>query len=69
MDLWGEIGTAAGIIYTSLSGVKKPKSITELKKKTKLKDDILYMAIGWLAREEKIRIESKKKKTLIGLIN
>jgi hypothetical protein len=59
-ELWADIGEAAGTVYSALDGLKKGKSIADLKKKTKLKDAMLYMACGWLAREDKVELVSGK---------
>ena len=48
-----EIGLNAGKIWNLLDE-KGEHSIKDLKKKLKLSDHAIYMAIGWLAREEKI---------------
>ena len=57
-DIWGEIGTNAGKVWTALAG-GKPATLAELKKKTAIDDNILAMSIGWLAREEKVIIDRK----------
>ncbi len=57
-DIWGEVGTSAGKIWTALSGGKLA-TLAELKKKTNLDDNMLAMAVGWLAREEKVIIDRK----------
>ncbi|MFH1404419.1 MAG: winged helix-turn-helix domain-containing protein [Candidatus Altiarchaeota archaeon] len=67
MDLWGEIGSSAGIIYSTLSANGKPMTSTDLKKKSKLKTDLFDMALGWLAREGKVRVDSDKNKLMIAL--
>jgi hypothetical protein len=58
-DIWGEIGTAAGKIWTSFNGAQKPVTLAEVKKKTGLDDSMLNMALGWMAREDKISIDKK----------
>ncbi|MCD6236562.1 MAG: winged helix-turn-helix domain-containing protein [Thermoplasmata archaeon] len=51
-------GESAGKIWTTLYEEEvSPES--RLKKKTKLKDHEFYGAIGWLARENKIRKDGK----------
>ncbi len=40
---------------------KGPQSAKKLKKATKLDSDIFYMALGWLAREDKIDIKKTGK--------
>jgi len=51
MDI--EIGTAAGDVYRHLAG-NGPASVTALKKATGHKDATVAMALGWLAREDKV---------------
>ncbi len=51
------IGTNAGIIWTLLNN-KQSWNATQLCKETGLSEKDLYCAIGWLARENKIEIES-----------
>ncbi|MGA2613828.1 MAG: winged helix-turn-helix domain-containing protein [Spirochaetia bacterium] len=49
-----EIGEAAGEIWETLVDENKAVTINQLKKKTKLPEDLLCMGIGWLAREDKL---------------
>jgi hypothetical protein len=59
-DLSGEIGTTAGKVHTELSKSKAGKDIAELKRLIKADEAYLHMALGWLAREDKIIIEKGK---------
>ncbi len=61
-----KIGENAGNIWSSLSG-KGTMSPTAIKKETKLNDRDLNMALGWLAREEKLDFAQKGNQTLISL--
>jgi len=61
-----DIGRTAGQVWNLLSkqcGV----TISKMKKDLGLKDGLLYMALGWLAREDKLCIDQKGNKTLISL--
>ncbi len=49
-----KIGQAAGQIWQALADTKKPVNISDLGKLTKLKAQIAYQGLGWLAREGKI---------------
>ena len=49
-----KIGENAGLVWNSLqNGAQEIKAI---KKATKLKNEDLYMALGWLAREGKVQL-------------
>lgn len=52
-----QIGTWAGEVWKALSEADT-LGIKQLKKMTKLKDKELFTAVGWLARENKIDIQS-----------
>lgn len=52
-----EIGEAAGNIWHTLDE-EGPLRLTALKKQIEASDPVLYMALGWLAREDKIQIEA-----------
>jgi len=59
------IGCNAGLIWNALNEADA-LGIKQLKKATKLKDKEMYLALGWLARENKILIaENKDEKELI----
>ena len=47
------VGSAAGVIWRYLHG-HGDATIRRLKKETKLSGQVLLMAIGWLAREDKL---------------
>lgn len=51
------IGTNAGIIWNILNDSRK-WNISGLKKASGLPEPEIYTAIGWLARENKIEIET-----------
>jgi hypothetical protein len=68
MDLIPNIGFAAGAVY--FCGIEKPTELSAVQKKIQKKDDMLLMAIGWLAREGKIEvITDKAGKILVRKIN
>ena len=61
------IGTAAGVVWTALSTSGK-MSVKELKKFTKIKaDKILFSALGWLAKEDKLIFEEKEDELFVWL--
>ncbi len=50
-----QIGENAGKIWSALQG--GALSQKDLKKATKLKNDELFLALGWLAREGKLNVQ------------
>ena len=61
--LIGVIGENAGVVWRFLNASSSEKfSFEQLQKGTQLKNDELYAAIGWLARENKIQIEENGSK-------
>ncbi len=59
------IGYNAGLVWNALNDADA-LGLKQIKKVTKLKDKELYVAIGWLARENKILIaENEEAKDLI----
>ena len=64
--LWGKIGETAGKIYQQLKQ-KNAATPTELIKAVKVPYDELQMALGWLARENKIKFEKVKNRLKIML--
>lgn len=50
------IGTWAGAVWTTLNE-KGAMTIKEIKKETKLREKDVYAALGWLAREDKVKFE------------
>jgi hypothetical protein len=62
-----KIGENAGAIWRELNA-KGEQNISALKRNTKLDDKTLYLALGWLAKENKIIFSRKQRQILIGLI-
>jgi len=62
-----KIGENAGAIWRELNA-KGEKNISALKRSTGLDDKNLYLALGWLAKENKIKFYQKQRQILIGLI-
>jgi hypothetical protein len=55
------IGENAGIIWRILCE-QAEVPLSELKKKTKLSDRDLFLALGWLAREGKVGFDQKDQR-------
>lgn len=62
------IGQAAGQIWEALQSSNQPVNITEVAKMTKLKTQIAYQGLGWLAREGKVSYHTNGAKTLVSLV-
>lgn len=62
-----KIGENAGAIWCELNA-KGEQNISALKRNTGLDDKNLYLALGWLAKENKIKFSQKQRQILIGLI-
>jgi hypothetical protein len=58
MNLKDEIGNNAGKVWSTISKINNA-SFTKLRAETDLKDNEMYEAIGWLAREDKIKREGR----------
>lgn len=61
------IGINAGKVWSVLDANGR-QNIKEVKDATKLTYNNLYAALGWLAREGKITLETEKKETYISLV-
>lgn len=61
-----DIGHTAGIIWRHLSE-RGESSLSKLKQETKVSDQILFMAVGWLAREGKLEITRDGRSVMVRL--
>ena len=61
-----QIGVTAGAIWRVLSD-SGPTSLARLPKLTDASKDAVLLAIGWLAREDKITIEDRGRVKLVSL--
>jgi len=61
-----DIGIHAGIIWNLLSE-NGPMTVREIGEKTNSKDSMIYLALGWLSRENKIIFTEKNGDTYAGL--
>lgn len=61
------IGNNAGLVWNALNA-SNGLTGKALKKATKLKDKELYAALGWLAREGKLNIESTEDDIVVTLL-
>ena len=60
VELKDQVGSTAGRVWQALS-TQGPLTMAELKKKVDGQGDLVTLAIGWLAREDKIEITPEKK--------
>jgi cellulose synthase/poly-beta-1,6-N-acetylglucosamine synthase-like glycosyltransferase len=61
-----EIGEAAGKVWAYLDAHGQT-TVAKLKAGTKMPDDLLQQAIGWLAREDKIVVQRKGRTISVSL--
>ncbi|MEK7312107.1 MAG: winged helix-turn-helix domain-containing protein [Chloroflexota bacterium] len=61
-----KVGEAAGLIWQAIDS-QGPLKMTALKKLLKINDTILNMALGWLAREDKIEMTASGRTFLVQL--
>lgn len=61
-----DIGESAGRIWQYLSE-NSPAALEQMNKSLKLKESLFYMAIGWLAREDKLTFEEAGKTMKLSL--
>jgi hypothetical protein len=63
-----EIGNAAGVVWEFLDQRGDTVLVT-LKDRTGLSEGILFMALGWLAREEKVNLLKEGRTIRVSLTN
>jgi hypothetical protein len=63
-----KIGEMAGRVWRTL-GEEEEVPVSRLPKILKEKGEIVYQAVGWLAREDKIDFRKKGGKTFVSLKN
>jgi hypothetical protein len=61
-----EIGTMAGVIWHTLEA-RGEMTLSTLKKELKATSPLFHWAIGWLAREDQIRLTAGKRITRVSL--
>ncbi len=66
MDIKNQVGETAGKVWTVLNS-EGPLTVAQLKKKVNGTGELLNLAIGWLAREDKIDITPEKKNLRVQL--
>jgi len=66
IDIKGQVGEAAGCIWHVLSA-EGPHTLAQLEKKVPGNGELVPLAVGWLAREDKIELVVEKKSFRIQL--
>jgi hypothetical protein len=66
MEINAQVGEAAGEVWHLLNN-EGPQTFAQLKKKLKQTEGRLNLALGWLAREDKIQIIEEKKNLRVQL--
>ena len=61
-----DISEAAGLVWHYLND-NGPTAPATLKRKLKLSSEAFYGALGWLAREDKLRFEGAAKTLVVAL--
>ncbi len=61
-----EFGVKAGIVWEALNK-NGPSSVNDIARITALKREMIYGALGWLARENKIFIEKGERAIVYSL--
>jgi len=60
------IGDAAGKVYRYLEA-QGSRSVSQIQRDTRLSQSLTYLALGWLAREDKVRFAQERRALLVGL--
>ena len=60
-----KIGENAGLVWGAL--LNGAQGLKALKKATKLKNEDLFLALGWLAREGKVNFTEAEADTIVAL--
>jgi len=63
-----KIGEMAGRVWKTL-GEKEEVAVSKLPQILKERGEIVYQALGWLAKEDKIEFRKKEGKTFVSLSN
>ncbi len=63
-----QIGLAAGEVYQTIEKEGGIASLAKVREKTGLDTETALMALGWLAREDKIAMERRGRSLRISLV-
>lgn len=62
-----KIGSSAGAVWQFLSGAVEPSSVIKIKTGLSLSNSEVFLALGWLARENKIVMEAKDNTIFVSI--
>jgi hypothetical protein len=66
MNIESVFGIRAGIVWESLNQ-NGPSTVGEIVKATGLRRELVYGALGWLGRENKITVEQRRRAIVFSL--
>jgi hypothetical protein len=66
MDIKHAVGETAGKVWHLLNE-QGPQSLAQIEKKLSVTGELVTLAIGWLAREEKVDISQEKRSLRVQL--
>jgi hypothetical protein len=66
VDIIPEIGETAGKVWQLLSS-EGPQTLAQIKKELNGTGELVTLALGWLAREDKVEIRQEKKSYKVSL--
>ncbi len=61
-----DIGHAAGTVWRYLEA-QGSRSVRQIQRDTRLSQSLTYLALGWLAREDKVRFAQERRALLVSL--
>lgn len=61
-----DIGDAAGKVWRYLEA-QGSRSVSQIQRDTRLSQSLTYLALGWLAREDKVRFAQERRALLVSL--
>ena len=60
------IGNAAGKVWRYLE-MQGSRSVSQIQRDTRLSQSLTYLALGWLAREDKVRFAQERRALLVSI--
>jgi hypothetical protein len=66
VEMTAQVGVTAGKVWQALNDFG-PQTVTQLRKRLDGSGDLVGLALGWLAREDKIDLSQEKKNIKVAL--